>query len=225
MKQGEFEDFSALITDVLAFYKQDASTFAISVWWQACSGFEFEQVSKALTAHAMDAERGQFSPKPADIVRKLAGTPTDRAMLAWGKVHDAMGRVGAYSDVVFDDPAIHAVIEDLGGWPKVCRTELKDLSFIQHRFQEAHRAYASTGQHPYPRLLCGDRSPDHEYERRGLPIPKPVVVGNVAQARLVYKGGSTTGKLQITTFQQSLPRPKSASDVAALKVGRVEVLA
>lgn len=116
MKPQEFEQFSQLITDVLAFYRQDVSGFALQVWWQACANFELEQVTKALTAHAMDAERGQFAPKPADLVRQLAGTATDRAMLAWGKVHDAMGRVGAYQDVVFDDAVIHAVVEDLGGF-------------------------------------------------------------------------------------------------------------
>ena len=68
------------------------------------------------------------------LVRQLAGTATDRAMLAWGKAIDAASRVGAYTDVVFDDPAIHAAIEDMGGWPKFCRGDVKDLSYLQHRF-------------------------------------------------------------------------------------------
>lgn len=194
MKPSDKARFGQLITDVMAFYKQDVSTFAMSVWWQACERYDFEQVSKALTGHAMDAERGQFPPKPADLVRQLEGTATDRAMLAWGKVLDAVQRIGQYTDVVFDDPAIHAVIEDLGGWPKVCRVEMKDLSYLQHRFTEAHRAYTGRGQFEYPRRLAGDRSPDEMYERRGLPAPKPAVVGDVVKARLVYQGGQSSGK-------------------------------
>lgn len=194
MKPSDKTRFAQLITDVMAFYKQDVSTFALSVWWQACERYDFEQVSKALTGHAMDAERGQFAPKPADLVRQLEGTPTDRAMLAWGKVLDAVQRIGQYTDVVFDDPAIHAVIEDLGGWPKVCRVEMKDLSYLQHRFTEAHRAYTNKGEFQYPRRLMGDRSPDEMYEKRGLPAPKPAVIGDVVKARLVYQGGQLTGK-------------------------------
>ncbi len=194
MKPSDKTRFAQLITDVMAFYKQDVSTFALSVWWQACERYDFEQVSKALTGHAMDAERGQFAPKPADLVRQLEGTPTDRAMLAWGKVLDAVQRIGQYADVVFDDPAIHAVIEDLGGWPKVCRVEMKDLSYLQHRFTEAHRAYTNKGEFQYPRRLMGDRSPDEMYEKRGLPAPKPAVIGDVVKARLVYQGGKLTGK-------------------------------
>lgn len=199
MRDSDKPNFGALVRDVMAFYRQDVSPFALSVWWQACEAFDFEQVSKALTHHAMDPERGQFAPKPADVVRQLAGTSTDRAMIAWGKVHDAMGRVGAYQDVVFDDPVIHAVVDDLGGWVKLCRTELSELSYTQHRFTESYRAYANRGNlAEYPRRLTGDRSPDDIYAKRGLPPPKPAVIGDVNKARAVFKGGNLTGKTSIT---------------------------
>ena len=198
MNEAQKPDFVKLITEVLAFYKQDTSRFAVSVWWEAAKHFEFEQVAKAITAHAMDADRGQFTPKPADLVRQLQGTSTDKAMIAWGKVHDAMGRVGAYSDVVFDDPAIHAAIEDLGGWVKICRGEISELSYLQHRFCEAHKAYSNRGQFDYPRRLIGDRSPDELFAKRGLKPPAPAVVGDIDKARLVYRGGAIGGKAEIT---------------------------
>lgn len=185
-----------MVTDVLAYYRQPVSKFTLSVWVEAMRPFDLEQVSKALTAHATDAERGQFPPKVADVVRILAGTATDRAQLAWGKVHEAMSAVGAYQDVVFDDPAIHAVVEDLGGWPKVCRTEVKELSYLQHRFTESYRAYAGRGTFDYPRRLAGDRSPDSEYEKKGIPLPRPAVVGDRDVAKAVYQGGGA-GKARI----------------------------
>ncbi len=199
MKLSDKPQFAQLIRDAMAFYRQDVSPFALGVWWQACESFDFEQVAKAITAHAMDPERGQFPPKPADLVRQLSGTATDRAMIAWGKVHDAMGRVGAYSDVVFDDPVIHATVDDLGGWVKMCRTELSELSYLQHRFTESYRAYAGRGAlSDYPRRLTGDRSPDDLYAKRGLPPPKPAVIGDVIKARQVYSGGNAGGKTSVT---------------------------
>lgn len=189
--------FAALITDALAFYRQDASTFALNVWWAACERFDLEQVSNALTAHAMDPERGQFAPKPSDVVRQLAGTATDRAMIAWGKVMGAISAVGAYTDVVFDDPAIHAVVEDLGGWVKVCRGEVAELSYLQHRFTEAYRAYTGRGTFEFPRVLSGDRAPDEMFRRRGLPPPKPACVGDPQRAAQVFLGGRTGGKTAI----------------------------
>lgn len=187
-----------MITDVLAYYRQNVSEFTLSVWCHACEPFTLEQVSKALTAHATDPEHGQFAPKVADLVRILAGTHTDRAQLAWGKTLEAIGTVGAYSDVVFDDPAIHACIEDMGGWPKVCRTEMSELSYLQHRFCQAHKAYTGRGEFEYPRRLMGDRSPDHEYEKFRIPPPKPALVGDSERCKRVYQGGNVAGKTAIT---------------------------
>lgn len=197
MKQSDLPEFSQLLTDVLAYYRQDASKFVVSLWWGACQNFDLEQVNKALTAHATDAERGVYAPKVADLVRILSGTVTDRAALAWGRTLEAMQTVGAYSDVVFDDPAIHAAIEDCGGWVKICRSQTEELSYLQHRFCLSHKAYTGRGEFEYTRRLMGDRSPDQEYSTRGIPLPKPAVVGDVDRARSVYRGGRIGGKTAI----------------------------
>lgn len=198
MQTDDRSEFAQLVSDALGYYRQDTSKFLLNLWWSACQGFTLEQVSKALSAHAMDPERGQYAPKIADIVRVLAGTSTDRANLAWGKVHEAMSAVGAYTDVVFDEPAIHSVIEDLGGWPKLCRGEIKDLSYVQHRFCEAYRAYVGRGTFDYPRRLMGDRSPDHEYEKKGIEPPRPALIGNPERCKAVWMGGNLAGKTAIT---------------------------
>lgn len=198
MQPSDRAPFAQLITDVLAYYRQDASRFVLDLWWNACQAFDLEQIRAAIQKHCTDAERGQFAPKVADLARILQGTSTDRAALAWGKVHEAMGSVGAYTDVVFDDPAIHAVVEDLGGWPKVCRTALDELGYLQHRFCEAHRAYTGRGEFDYPRRLMGARSPDSEYLKSGLPLPKPALVGNAERAHQVYLQGSVAGKTSIS---------------------------
>jgi len=178
-----------IVSDVMGYYKQDASEFTLQVWWEACKNYDLEQVSKALTAHATDPDRGQFAPKVADIVRQLSGTSTERAAIAWGKVYEAMQRVGAYTDVVYDDPVIHAVIKDMGGWPKLCRAESENIGYLQHKFCETYRVYANRGGFDYPKYLIGDRSPDGDYLKRGLKIPAPVPIGNKEQARIVYKNG------------------------------------
>lgn len=206
MKAEQMGAFRTLLTDVMAYYGKDCSTFMLTVWWGALQSFDLQQVERALQRHATDPERGQFAPKVADIVRVMQGTATDRAAIAWGKVHEAMSAVGAYTDVVFDDPAIHAAIEDLGGWPKVCRVELKELSYLQHRFQEAHRAYTERGQFDYQRRLPGDRSPDHEYASRGIPLPRPAIVGDQQRAIAVLRNGSATGKTLITALPMEAMR-------------------
>lgn len=193
MNQNEKPKFFAMLSDVMSYYKQDTSEFMMNLFWDACKGFEFTQISKAMNAHAKDAERGVYAPKVADIVRSLQGTTTDRAAIAWGKVLGAMGSVGAYTDVVFDDSAIHAAIVDCGGWTKMCRSDMKDLSYLQHRFCQSHKTYTDRQVFEYPRRLTGDRSHDDEYLKRGIPLPRPAIVGDHEKAKRVMDEGGEGG--------------------------------
>lgn len=188
--------FLEVMAGVHDFYGKDMSKFAGEVWLNACDSFDVEQVTKALSAHLMDPERGQFMPKPADIVRQLQGTNTDRSLVAWGKALTAMQRVGAYQSVAFDDGIIHSVIEDLGGWVKVCRSDMNELPFIQRRFCESYKAYSARGESSFPGYLPGA----HEVENRmnGRKVAKPVLIGSPEKAAQVMRAGMSGPKTQIT---------------------------
>lgn len=197
MQASDKKEFALLIAGVYAYHRQPCSDALIGMYWRGCQRWDFEQVQQAIDALTRDAEAGKFPPKIGDLTRVLEGTHTDRAQLAWGKTLEAMSRVGAYTDVVFDDPAIHAVVEDLGGWPKLCRTETSELGYVQHRFCESHRAYVGRGRFEYQRRLAGDRSPDSEYEKKGIALPRPALIGDAEACRAVYQGGSVAGKTAI----------------------------
>jgi hypothetical protein len=156
VKPTDRREFVALLTQALGFYRQDCTTFTVDVWWQACAPFDLEQVRKALTAHALDPDRGQFAPKPADLVRQLAGTTTDRALLAWQRVQNAMRSLGAYASPDFRDPVLHQAIVDLGGWPALCRTPVDELPFLQKRFCDLHRTLTARGAPDAPLRLAGE---------------------------------------------------------------------
>jgi hypothetical protein len=198
MISSDKERFAGLLTDALGFYRRDLSKFALSIWWEACQSFDFEQVAKAITAHAMDPENGQFAPMPADIVRQLQGTHTDRSLIAWGKVFEAIQRVGAYQSVVFDDGAIHAAIEDMGGWTKLCRSNTDELPHVQRRFVETYKAYARRPDIAFPPKLIGA----HEAENSlaGRRIAPPMLVGNADKARQVIRLGQETGRVAIAAL-------------------------
>lgn len=197
MQQSDLAGFQALLTDALAFYRQDVSEFALSVWWQACRPFALEQVQKAFTAHATDAERGRFPPMPADIVKQLQGTQTDRSLMAWGKVLEGIQRVGAYQSVAFDDPAIHAAVEDLGGWTTICRSDMKELPHLQRRFAEAHRAYCGRQGFAFPAYLPGESEAANR--TAGKRVAPPVLIGSPARAAEVMRLGQAGPRNAITS--------------------------
>lgn len=194
--------FARLITDVLGFYGQTVSDFAISVWWEACQPFSLEQVRKAMSAHATDPDVGRFAPKPADVVRVLRGSHGDRSLVAWSKVHQAMSAVGAYESVVFDDPAIHTAVEDIGGWTAICRSEVDELPHLQRRFCQSYQS-AVRGDRPHPPKLVGD------YERLSMRSPhappKPVLIGDPEKCRQVLVGGSDGSGLQVQRLSDVVP--------------------
>jgi len=74
MRETEQRHFIELISQMMTFYGQDITKFAHDVWWEACKPFALDVVQQALAQHVMDAERGQWCPKPADIIRQIQGT-------------------------------------------------------------------------------------------------------------------------------------------------------
>lgn len=197
--------FIEVLAGVHDFYGKELTPFAAQVWQQACKRFDVEQVTKALSAHLMDPERGQFMPKPADIVRQLQGTNTDRALLAWGKVFDAMQSVGSYKSVVFDDGLIHAVVEDLGGWVKMCRYPGDEMQFLQKRFCDSYRAYAGRQDVAFPAQLTGE----HEQQNAKFgyaPVNGPMLIGDKQKALAVKNAGVSGPKTQMIEMKSVLPR-------------------
>jgi hypothetical protein len=162
MTESDFDEFTGLVSSVMAFYRQDVSEFAFSVWWEACKGYDLDGVRRAFNAHAVDADAGMFAPKPADVARQLQGRVLDRALMAWSRVHAATQRIGAYVSVDFGDPIIHAAIVDLGGWPALCRLPIDALPFTQKRFCDAFRAHTGLGAADAPRYLSGEHETANE---------------------------------------------------------------
>jgi hypothetical protein len=193
MKQSDRGAFASLIAGIYAYHRQAVSDAIITVWWNGCQRWELEEVTKAINALTQDAEAGKYLPKIGDVTRVLQGTTTDKAAMAWGKVQGAMGSVGCYQDVCFDEPAIHAAIVDIGGWQKVCRTTYDEQSYLQHRFALAYKAYTERGTFEYPRMLNGDRGSLDLFQKRGLMPPEPVLVGDPKQAKFVLANGGAGG--------------------------------
>ena len=138
----------------------------------------------------MDPEQGRFPPWPADIVKHLAGTRTDRSLIAWGKVLEGIRSFGGYSSVAFDDPVIHAVIQDMGGWPRLCAGSTDELPFEQKRFCETYRAYSTRPDIPHLAVLPGVHASNNAKFDRWKSLPK--LIGDETKALAVANGVSVS---------------------------------
>lgn len=212
MQQPEFNDFRSVLQGVYALYGKDLSQPVMDLWWQAMKPFDLPAFKDAMTRHALDPDRGQFLPKPADVVRLVHGGTQDGALVAWAKVDRAVRAVGTYASVVFDDPIVHAVVVDMGGWIGLGQKTEQDWPFVGKEFETRYRGYRVRGSAgEYPRVLIGMADADNA--RQGFKLSEPVLIGNPEAAQRVALGGTDAPKLTWMRGSNLLPllhveRPK-----------------
>ncbi|PAR35834.1 DUF6475 domain-containing protein [Vibrio metoecus] len=195
MTPNQKPEFAEVLGATLSIYRQELTPALLGVYWDDLCNFDLEALKQAFSMHRRNPDNGQFAPKPADIVRLLGGTSKDRAILAWNKVKKAIGSVGSYSSVVFDDALIHAVVSDMGGWTAICQGGEEELVFRQKEFENRYRTYLFHPPVSYPRVLCGVS--ETENSAAGFPVDPPMTVGCVEQCKLVWKGGATSQKAPV----------------------------
>lgn len=168
--------FAQTLTGIAEIYGQTVTKAGMQIWWLALERFSDEQVQQALAAHATDAERGQWMPKPADIVRRIEGTPQDAALAAWAKVDHATRRIGTGPSWVFDDPKIHRALQGMGGLSALGRASEEEWPHLCREFCKRYSSPMNDGV--YPAKLPGWHSDG-----------KPVFIGNRDQCLLTMQNG------------------------------------
>ena len=201
MKKTDLATFSAMITRTCeTIGRKPISREGIQLYFTLLAEYPIEDIKRGLAAHLRDPSRGRYMPKPADIIAALMGDPEARASEAWAKVHEAITHTGAWESVVFDDPVIHAVIHDMGGWMDLCRCSAEDYRFREHAFLKRYKVYCGRDPGKYPKTLAGEfeitnRANGHEVEQ-------PVMIGDPRRAMDVYEGGSDTPRIERTPFDR-----------------------
>jgi len=139
MTESDRPEFARLLADVCGFYREPITEFALSVWWAACQPFPLNAVRTAMTSHATDPSRGQFCPKPADVIRQLRGSAEDDALVAWQRVFSQIGSVGRYGTPKLTG-AERAALGAIGGWSALCNSQEDQVPFLARQFAANYKA-------------------------------------------------------------------------------------
>lgn len=198
MTQSDYKRFFHALTVLADYYGKALSEGSMLLYRQGLQGYEIEQIEKAIGIHVQNPDSGQWMPKIADIVRMIEGTTQDAAAIAWAKVMRAVGSVGQYQSLAFDDPIIHLVIGDLGSWPSLCQTSEEELPFLAKRFEISYRAYKRRSDDipVHPRYLVGVS--EMQNAGQGFRSDPPRLVGDQEKARRVMLGGTDKARLQVS---------------------------
>lgn len=194
MRTSDLKTFGALMMGIGELYSKTISQALTKIYWQTLKSYEIEDVQRAFNTHIHNTDFGQFFPKPADIVRLIEGSGETKALLAWTKVEKAICEVGVYESVVFDDPLIHAVLEDMGGWIKLCRSTHEQMPFTANKFQKRYMGFVLKKPNRHPSRLCGIA--ESENAKNGYAIDNPVLLGDAVKAEAVMQTGGGVSLLQ-----------------------------
>lgn len=182
--------FAEQMAGLAEMYEINLSDVVMEMWFKALEGYDIKEISAAIYDYICNPDNGRFKPKPADIIKMLDGSTTDQAYIAWTKVDKAVRTVGDYQSVVFDDPLIHKVITDMGGWVGFGDNPEKEWVFTGKEFMERYRGYSARKKLPeYPSKLIGLHE-DNNF-KHGFEVDGPVLIGDEKKAQIVLGGTGT----------------------------------
>lgn len=208
MQQNDFQKFHDGISGVMEFYGKNVSRFTLDIWWNVLKPYDLASVIDAFNRHLANPDTGQFAPKPADVIRMLQGSTQDSALRAWAKVDTTIRSIGPYVDVVFDDPLIHRVIQDMGGWISFGQRNDAEWPFIAKEFENRYRGYRSRSDTPpYAPVMIGIFSADNAKSGYRDDTNQSTLIGNHQQALRVMRGGSGTPAIEFRKLdEKDLPK-------------------
>lgn len=200
MTENDREQFVALLQSTMDLYGKELGKGAIYLWWAALERFDYPAVRAAMSAWAQNPDEGHFPPLPANIIRMIEGSTGDRGLMVWSRVEAAIRCVGHYRSIAFDDPIIHRVIEDMGGWIRLASTPTeKDLEFQSKEFVRRYQAIALAGgpKQDYVPYLVGESEATNN--RNGIEHTDPLaLVGREPAVRMVIENGKGQAGVPIT---------------------------
>lgn len=189
MTEKDFEKFREGLAGIYGFYDKEINTFVLDIWWGALKHFDLPSIIQAFNRHVVNTESGKWLPKPADIIRMLQGSSQDSAMTAWAKVDKALRHKGTYVDVVFDDPLIHRVLHDMGGWIALGQKNEDEWPFVAKEFENRYRGFRERSEIPeYPSILTGISNAHNA--SKGHQLEPYVMIGDEVACQRVLGGGT-----------------------------------
>lgn len=214
MNAQDKNSFAEMMASLGEYYGKTVSQSLVSMYWQGLEKYDLTALREAFNRHVNNPDSGQYMPKIADVSRMLGGTSNDRALVAWSKVDKAVRHVGPYRSVAFDDPIIHRVIVEMGGWISLNEKKTDEWPFIAKEFENRYRGYAMRGETPeYQPFLTGIS--DAHNAKEGFKVEHPMLIGNAEKAQEVMRlgvvrpaigftqAGSTGANLRLVSMEKS----------------------
>lgn len=135
------ERFIEILSATMEIYNKELSELGIQMYYNTLKDYNTDTVMQAFNI-AIKTNKYNVLPKPAEIIEIIEGSKEEKADIAWGSVIQAMRKHGHYASIDFEDTAISATINHLGGWQYLCGQTKEELHFIQKDFIRLYNAFS-----------------------------------------------------------------------------------
>jgi hypothetical protein len=172
----KYEQFVKYMISLGEIFSKEITGTLLQFYWMVLKDFCEEEIKSAFNRATLTLK---FFPKPAELLEIIQGNQNDKAMIAWEKVFNAIGRIGPYQSVVFDDPVIHSTIELMGGWIELGNITTDEIKWKQKEFEKIYLVMVRKKKHPEHLAGIGEK----ENFKKGLHqyIPDPIFIGERKQ--------------------------------------------
>lgn len=181
--------FAAIMAGLAENASAQVSREGLALRFMALQEFTLEQI-QAAAVRILRTRVFTTMPTVADIRAAILGNPEDRAAIEAGKVYRAIGQVGAYRSVCFDDGVTMAVIREIfGGWVRLCgECQDKGRVWFAKEFEAAYSNFSRMGKTDGGKLIGITESENQACGRLGF-IRPPVLIGDPVKAAAVLEAG------------------------------------
>lgn len=135
-------------------------------------------------------------PKIGELRELIGGKVEDIAEIEAAKVITAIGKVGGYSSVCFDDAITQAVIHHgFGGWSKLCSEFMHEQQkWFMKDFAKFYGSFSRQGLRVYG-VLSG---------RGGGKADNPKLIGNTEKAMQIMNTPQENSRFQVTAIPENV---------------------
>ena len=200
--QNDLRRFSKMISVLEVTFDKELSQEAKDAYWIALEDLPIESLERAGKQAMRECA---FFPKPAELRKRVEGTPEDAATKAWTDLQSAYRRAGFWTSVLFADGAIAAAIEYVFGTWSLCSEQLNTLSpemlrAKQKEFCDAYRRAVREGK-TAPKYLRGYCEINNLETAGKWKRGQPVTIGDrVILPQFVFVQGKDGGRMVEAEF-------------------------
>lgn len=141
MSELDIKIFKQGMMMMCAVANREPTEILLDTYYALLKDLSEDQFQSAVT-HVLSDRQYTNLPIPANIREAAIGKLDDEALIALAKLERAMPTWGAYRSIIFDDPIIHAIVQSMGGWVKVCVMPDDEWKFRRIEFLKTYKAFA-----------------------------------------------------------------------------------